>query len=118
MNQLPVTIICIYYLNWFPEYLVTITEIPSEIIQKVKIDHNNIEIKNYNAKNQSFVFKHITENTNTSLESSAIENIGTMINSQRMSFKLNETTETDFNSTLLDDGKIFFISYCKSSFTN
>ena len=42
--------------NWFPANFVTITEIPSEIIQKLTNDCNNIEIKNYNAKDQILTF--------------------------------------------------------------
>ena len=43
----------------------------------------------------------------TSLEESPTDhNMETLIHSQPMDSKLNETTETDFNSTLLDDGTL------------
>ena len=52
MNQLPRTLQYIYDSNWFPENFLTITEVPSEIIQKLKINHKKNEIKNHNAENQ------------------------------------------------------------------
>ena len=73
MDQLPETLHCIYDPNWFPENCIFITEVPSEIIQKMKIDHENIKIINHNAKNQPSIFKNITENTNTSLEWSILQ---------------------------------------------
>ena len=59
------------------------TEVPSEIILKLKIDHNSIEIKNYNAKNQPFTFAKIPENTNIPLEASTIESMDTIIHSKQ-----------------------------------
>ena len=49
----------------------------------------------------------ITENTNTSLEVSTIKKMDTKIHSQQLESRINETTETYFNSTLLDDGTLF-----------
>ena len=49
----------------------------------------------------------IPKNTNTSLEASPIQNMDTIIHSQQTDIRLNETRETDFNSTLLDDGILF-----------
>ena len=46
-------------------------------------------------------------NINTSLEVSPIENMETIIHSKQLESRLNETTETDFNSTLLNDGTLF-----------
>ena len=59
----------------------TITEVSSKIIQMLKINHNNIEIKNHNAENQPFTFINIQENTNISLEASPIENIDNIVHS-------------------------------------
>ena len=36
-----------------------------------------------------------------------MDNMDTIIHSQQLESRMNETTETDFNSTLLDDGKLF-----------
>ena len=91
----------------FPESFVTIPKVPSEIIQKLKIDQENIKIKIYNAKGQPFLFRNITENTNTSLEESSRENMDAIVPSRPMSSNSIETTETEFNSTLLDDGTHF-----------
>ena len=41
MDKLPETLHYIYDSHWFPENSVTITEIPSEIIQKLTVDYNN-----------------------------------------------------------------------------
>ena len=60
----------IYDPNWFPQSFVKITEVPSKIIQKLSINHNKIEIKNYNAEHQPFTCTNLLENTNTSLEAS------------------------------------------------
>ena len=67
---------------------------------------NNIENKNHNAENQSFTCTKFPENTNTSIQSSPMENLDTIIHSQPMNLNFKETTET-FNSTLLVDGIIF-----------
>ena len=75
----------------------------SETIQKLSINHNNIEIRNYNAETQPFFCTNIPENTNTSLEVLLIENMDTLIHSQQSKIRMNETTETDFNSTLLEN---------------
>ena len=83
------------------------TEEPSEAIQKLNIGLYNIENKNINAKNQPFSSTNIPENINASLEASPIENMDIIILSQPMENNLNETTETYFNCTLLDDGTIF-----------
>ena len=82
-------------------------KLPFEIVQKLTINQNNIEIKNYNAKLQPFTFTNISEKTNTSLEASPIENMDNMIHSQQLDPRRSETTETDLNSTLLDDGTLF-----------
>ena len=49
----------------------------------------------------------IPKNTNTSLEASPLENMDTIVHSQQTDTRLNETTKTDFNSILLDDGTLF-----------
>ena len=97
MIKLPEKLHYIYDPNWFPQNSVNITEIPSETIQKLPINHQNIEIRNYTK---------IT-NTNTSVEVPPIENMDTIIHSQQSGNRMHETTETDFNSTLLDDGALF-----------
>ena len=73
ISKLPEKCHYIYDSNWFPQKLVAITEVPSEIIQKLSINHNPIEMNNFNAKNQSFTFRNIPETTNTSLEGSPIK---------------------------------------------
>ena len=45
ISKLPETLHYIYDSNWFPQNFIAITEIPSEIIQKLSINRNNIEIK-------------------------------------------------------------------------
>ena len=60
-----------------------IPEIPSEIIQKLSNNHQNIEIKNYNAETHPFTCTNIPEKTNTSLEASPIENMDTLIHPQQ-----------------------------------
>ena len=79
---------------------------PSELIQKLSINHQNFEIKNYNAETQPFTCTNIIENENNSLEVSPIEKMETIIQSQQSESRINETTETDLNSTLLDDGTL------------
>ena len=91
----------------FQKIFIIITEIPSETNQKLFINHHNIEIINYNPETEPFTCTQTPENTNTSLEVSPIENMDTIIHSQQSENHLNKTTETDFNSTLLDDGTIF-----------
>ena len=76
-------------------------------IQKLSINHQNIEIKKYNAETQPFTCTNIIENTKNSLEISPIETMETIIHSQQPESRISETTETDFNSTLLDDGTLF-----------
>ena len=41
------------------------------------------------------------------MEASPIENMDTIFHSQQTGTRLKETTETDFSSTLLDDGTLF-----------
>ena len=84
-----------------------IPEIPSETIQKLSLNRKNIEITNYNAETRPFTCTNIPENTNASLEASPIENINIIVHNQQPDNRMNETTETDFNSTLLDDGTVF-----------
>ena len=97
----------LYDPSWFPRNFVNIPEIPSKIIQKLSINHHNIEIRNYNAETQPFTCTNIQENANTSLEASSIENMDTLTHPQQSENEMNETTETVFNSTLLDDGTLF-----------
>ena len=86
----------------------TITKIPSEFIQKLKIDSEQMQLQNHNAEKQPFTSTNLAENTNTALEASPIDhNINTIVHSLSMDSNLNETTETDFISTLLDNGKLF-----------
>ena len=107
ITKLPETLHYIYDPNWFPQNFRDISEIPSEIIPKLSINHQNIDIKNYSAETQPFTCTNITENTNTSLEVLPIENMETIFHSQQLEGCINETTETDFNSTLLDHGTLF-----------
>ena len=62
ITNLPETVLYINDPNWFPQNFITFTELPSETIQKLSIDHNKIETKNYNAENQSFTCTDILEN--------------------------------------------------------
>ena len=81
MQQLPETLHWIYDPNWFQQNFIIITEVPLESIQKLSINQNNIEIKNYNAENLLFTFTHNTENVNI-FEASSIENLDTIFHSQ------------------------------------
>ena len=76
---------------------------------KVETDHAQITLQNYIAKNRSFMFANFAGiNTNTSLEETSTElKLDKSIHSQPMAANPNETTETDFNSTMLDDGTLF-----------
>ena len=105
LTKLPETLQYIYDKSWFPQNFVNITEVPSEIIQKLSVKCKNIEITNYNAETSRFTCTNIPENT--SLEASPIEDMDTIVHNQRTDNRRNETTETDFNSTLLDDGTLF-----------
>ena len=107
LPKLPETLHYIYDSHWFLQNFVNFPEIPSETIQKFTINRQNIETKNYNADTQPFTCTNTPENTNTSLEASPIEKMDTIIHSQRTDLHLNETTETDFNSALLDDATLF-----------
>ena len=49
-----------------------------------------------------------TEKTNMSLEAPPVENLDTIVHSHSTDTYINETTDTDFNSTILDDGKLFW----------
>ena len=82
-------------------------EISSETIQKLDINRQSIQIKNYNAETQPFTFTNIPENANNFLETSPLESMETIVHSQQTYTHINETTEADFNSTLLDDGTLF-----------
>ena len=84
-----------------------IPEIPSKTIQKLSIIHQNIDIRNYNAETQPFTCTNFPENTNISLEASPIANMDTLIHPQQSENRMNGTTETDFNSTFLGDGRLF-----------
>ena len=105
-SKLPDTL-HIYDENWFPENFVNIPEIRSETIQKLSINKQYIQIKSYNAETQPFTFANDSENANTSLETSPLENMETIVHSQQTDTYINETMDTDFNSTLLDDGTLF-----------
>ena len=107
ITKIPETLHYIYDPNCFQQNFVDITEIPSETIQKLSINHQHIEIKNYKDATRTFTSTNITEKTNTSLEVSPIENMETIIHSQPLESRINETKETDFNSTHLDDGTLF-----------
>ena len=107
LPKLPETLHYIHDENWFPENFVNIPEIPSETIQKLSINRQYIQIKKYNAKTSPFTFTNNSEKVNTSLETSPLENMETIVHSQQTDTHINETTETDFNSTLLDDGTLF-----------
>ena len=114
LPKLPETLHYIYDSQWFPQNFVNIPDIPFETIQKLTLNHHNIEIKNYNAETQPFTCTNIPENTNTSPEASPIENMDTITHSQQTDTCLNETTETDFYSTSLHDGTLFFLTYSYS----
>ena len=107
ITKLPETLQYIYDPDWFPQNFINIPEIPSETIQKLSINHQNIEIKIYKAETHQFTCTNIPENTNCSLEASPTENMDTLIHPQHSETRMNETVERDFNSTLLDDGTLF-----------
>ena len=99
-----------HYINdptWLTQNFKKFLEIPSEIIQKLSNNHKKIENKNYNAETHPFTCTNIPKNTNTSLEASPIENMYRLTHPQQPENYMNETTETDFNSTLLDEGTLF-----------
>ena len=75
----------------FREILLSSQMYPQEMYKKN--DHKKIEIKNLNAENQSFIFTNLTENTNTSLEASLVENIDTIVHSRTMDSNLNANIE-------------------------
>ena len=104
---MPDTLHYFYDPSLFPQSFVNIPEIPSKNDQKLSINHHNIEIQNYNAEIQPFTCFNIPENTINSLEASPIGNMDTLIHPQKLETRKNETTETYFNSTLLDDGTLF-----------
>ena len=62
--KLPETLHYIYDPNWFPHNFITITEVPSETIQKLSINHN-IEFKR--RKSTIYMYRH-SKNTHISLE--------------------------------------------------
>ena len=82
MQKLQETLQYIYDPNWIPQNLITITEQPSETIQNLSINHNNIEKKNYSAENLSFTRIQTTDNANMSIEASPIEKLDTIVHSQ------------------------------------
>ena len=104
--KVPETLQYIYDKDWFPENFVYIPETPSETIQKLLLIRKHIQITNFNAETQPFTCTNIPENTNTSLETSPTKTMDTIVHNQQMDNEMNETTETDFNSTLLDDGTL------------
>ena len=72
----------------------------------MSINHNNFEIIIYNAENQPFTCTDIPKFKNISLGASPIENMDAIVHSQPTDTYTKETTETEFNSTLLDDGTL------------
>ena len=92
-----------------PENFITITEVPSENIQNYTTNYVQQLFKFPNiTKNPSFTFINFTDNTNTSLEASPKQQkMDTIVHSQPMECNSNETTETDFNLALQDDGTLF-----------
>ena len=105
--KLPETLQYIYDKNWFPQKFVNFPKIPSENIQKRSLNRKHIEIIKYNADTIPFSYTKIPENINASLEASPIENMNTIIHNQPTENRMNDTTETDFTFTLLDDGTLF-----------
>ena len=87
-----------------------VSQIPSETIQKLTINHQNLENKNYKAQTQPFTCTKISENTNTSMEASPIENMDAIIHSQPDT-RLKATTETHSNSALLDGGTLLSLHW-------
>ena len=77
--------------NWLPDNYISITERPSEVIKKLKIDNKQIQLRNQNDETQPLKFTKTLENTNTSLEASSTEhNADTLVHSQPMHSNLNE----------------------------
>ena len=107
ITKLPETLHYIYDKNWFPDNFVNIPEIPSETIQKLLPNRKQIQITYYNAETHPFTGTNIPQNTKTSLEASPTENMDTIKHNPPPDNRMNETTENDFNSTLLDHGTLF-----------
>ena len=107
ISKLPETLHYIYDEDWFPENFINIPEISSETTHKLLLNRKHVQITNYNAETHPFTFTNIPENTNTSLEASTTENMDTIIHNPPPDNRMNVTTDTDFNSTLLDDGTAF-----------
>ena len=97
LPKLPETLHFMHDPHWLPQNFINIPEIPSETIQKLTMNHHNVEIKNYTAKTQPFTCTNLPENTITSLEASPIENMDTIIHSHQTDARINETTKRDFN---------------------
>ena len=54
--KLPETLHYNYDPNWFPQNVTTNTKVSSQTLQKLSINHKNIDKKNCNAENQPFTF--------------------------------------------------------------
>ena len=61
MDKLPKVLQYILDPNKYPENFITITEVSPELIQKLKNDHEQIQIRKHNAENQPFTFTNITD---------------------------------------------------------
>ena len=61
-------------------------------------------------------YSQTSQKAHTALEASLNENMDTIVHSRPMDSNLKETTETDFHSTLLDDGTLFHLNI-KHAFT-
>ena len=105
--KLPEKLQYLYDKDWFPDNFVNIPEIPSETIQKLLLNRKHIQITNYNAETHLFTCTNIPENKNAALEASPTENMDTIIYNEPPDNGMNETTNTYFNSYLLDDGTLF-----------
>ena len=75
ITKLPETLHYINDPNRIPQDIVNVPEKPSKSIKKLSINHQNVEIRNYNAETQPFSCTNSLENTNTSLEASSNENL-------------------------------------------
>ena len=66
-------------------------------------------MRNSNAENHPFAFDNPAEPKITLKFSQTEQNLNTVIFSRPMDTNLNKNSETDFISTLLDDGTIIYI---------
>ena len=112
MYKLPEIQHYIYDPKFFSEKFINIAiGLQSEIIQKLKIDHNNIK-ETKPPKINHLLSQTFQKKTNTSFEVHQ-QKRDTVIHSRQMNSNINEATDTDFIFKLL-----FHHTHCEHSFTD